>query len=49
VFLSDVDAYYDSIKHKAAIRWPLEDLAYGLREFGVTDCNGYTLAFAKRI
>lgn len=48
LFLSDVDAYYDSIRHKAIVRWPLEDMAYGLREFGVKDCNGYTLAFAKR-
>ena len=49
VFLSDVDAYYDSIKNKANVQWPLEDMAYGLREFGVKDCNGYTLAFARRI
>ena len=23
--------------------------AYGTREFGIKDCNGYTLAFARRI
>jgi predicted enzyme related to lactoylglutathione lyase len=48
-FLPDVDEYYDAVKHKAFVRWPLEDMSYGLREFGVKDCNGYTLAFAKRI
>jgi hypothetical protein len=48
-FLPDVDEYYDAVKDKAIVQWPLEDMSYGLREFGVKDCNGYTLAFAKRI
>ena len=48
-FIPDVEAYYDTIKHKAIVRWPLEDMPYGTREFGVKDCNGYTLAFARRI
>jgi predicted enzyme related to lactoylglutathione lyase len=47
-FVPDVDAYYDAVKDKADILWPLEDMSYGTREFGVKDCNGYTLAFAKR-
>jgi predicted enzyme related to lactoylglutathione lyase len=48
-FLQNVDEYYDAVKHKAIVRWPLEDQSYGTREFGIKDCNGYTLAFAKRI
>jgi predicted enzyme related to lactoylglutathione lyase len=48
-FLSDVDAYYDRVKDKADILWPLENMSYGTREFGVKDCNGYTLGFAKRL
>ncbi|GJL62561.1 MAG: hypothetical protein NPIRA04_12150 [Nitrospirales bacterium] len=48
-FLSDVDAYYESVKDKAIVRWPLEDMPYGTKEFGVKDCNEYTLAFAQRI
>lgn len=48
-FLPNVDEYYDAIKDKAILRWPLENQSYGTREFGVKDCNGYTLAFARRI
>jgi len=29
-------------------RWPIEDMSYGTREFGIEDCNGYILAFARR-
>lgn len=49
IFLENVEEYYDAVKDKAIVRWPLEDMSYGTREFGVKDCNGYTLAFAKRI
>ena len=48
-FLPNVDEYYDAIKDKAILRWPLENQSYGTRESGVKDCNGYTLAFARRI
>jgi len=48
-FLANVEEYYDAVKDKAIVRWPLEDMSYGTREFGVKDCNGYTLAFAKRV
>jgi predicted enzyme related to lactoylglutathione lyase len=44
----DVDDCYAAIKDKAAIAWPLQDMSYGSREFGVTDCNGYTLAFQQQ-
>lgn len=48
-FLSDVDAYFESINPKAIVRWPLETMPYGTREFGLKDCNQYTLAFAEEI
>lgn len=47
-FLADVDGYYEEIKDKAIIRWPLEEMSYGTREFAVKDCNEYTLAFAQK-
>ena len=47
-FLADVDRYYEEIKEKAIVRWPLESTAYGAREFAVKDCNEYTLAFAQK-
>ncbi|MCH9640059.1 MAG: bleomycin resistance family protein [Betaproteobacteria bacterium] len=48
-FIDDVDKYYEAIKNKALIKWPLEDMPYGVREFGVKDYDEYTLAFAQRI
>jgi len=48
-FIEDVDEYYEEIKGKAIIKWPLEDMSYGTREFGVKDYDEYILAFAKRI
>lgn len=46
--MGDVDRYYEEVKEKAIVRWPLEDTTYGTREFAVKDCNEYTLAFAQK-
>ncbi|NUU38088.1 VOC family protein [Pseudomonas sp. C2B4] len=45
--IKQVDRYYEAVKDKAEIAWPLQDMPYGSREFGVRDCNGYYLAFAQ--
>lgn len=46
-FLQGVDEYYNSIRNNVEILWPLQDMMYGTREFGIKDCNGYHLAFAQ--
>jgi len=43
----NMDEYYSSIKDVVDLQWPLQDMPYGTREFGIIDCNGYTLAFAN--
>ena len=48
-FIPDVDAFHDTLKEKVSVSWPVQDMPYGLREFGIQDCNGYTLAFARTI
>ncbi len=48
LFIANVDAYYDSIKNDVRIVWPLQDMPYGIREFGIEDNNNYHLAFAQR-
>jgi uncharacterized glyoxalase superfamily protein PhnB len=48
-FIEDVEGYYEQIKEKALIKWPLQDMSYGTKEFGVKDYDEYSLAFAKRI
>lgn len=45
--IADVQRYFDAVKAKAEITWPLQDMPYGSREFGVRDCNSYLLAFAQ--
>lgn len=47
-FLSDVDTYYESIKNKVTVLWPLQEMSYGTREFGIEDINGYRIAFAQK-
>ena len=46
-FINDVDDYYQQIKNRVDVQWPLQDMSYGTREFGIKDCNGYYLAFAQ--
>lgn len=41
----DVDALWDAVKDRAAVVYAVDDFAYGMREFGIRDDNGYALAF----
>ncbi len=45
--IPDTDEYYAMVKDRAKISWPLQQMPYGSREFGVHDCNGYSLAFQQ--
>ena len=44
----DADGYFASIKDKVAVVWPIQDMSYGSREFGIRDCNDYHLAFRQQ-
>ena len=46
-FAPRIDEYFNSVKDHVDIQWPLQDMSYGTREFGMKDCNGYYLAFAQ--
>lgn len=47
---SEVDAYYELIsKQGAIITVPIDDRAYGVRDFAVEDPDGNTLVFGKEI
>lgn len=45
--IAEVDRYFEQVRDKVHIAWPLQDMPYGSREFGVRDCNGYWLGFAR--
>jgi uncharacterized glyoxalase superfamily protein PhnB len=47
--MDGVREFYDRVKEQVEIVWPLEEMEYGLREFGLHDCDGYTLAFSEEI
>ena len=42
-----VAGFFEQIKNKVELVWPLEAMDYGQTEFGIRDCDGYTLAFAE--
>jgi uncharacterized glyoxalase superfamily protein PhnB len=47
--MKGVAAFFESIKARVDMVWPLEAMDYGTLEFGVRDPDGYTLAFAEHV
>lgn len=45
----DVDAWWERLKDKCPVEYPLQDFEYGMREFAVRDNSGYLLQFGKEI
>lgn len=45
----DVDRWWEKIKDKTQVCYPIEDFEYGMREFGVFDNNGYLLQFGQAL
>jgi uncharacterized glyoxalase superfamily protein PhnB len=47
--MGGVQEFFDRIKNKVEIIWPLETMEHGQTEFGIRDGDGYTLAFAEAL
>ena len=45
--MAGVQGFFERVKGRAEVVWPLEEMDYGQREFGIRDGDGYTLAFAE--
>ncbi|MBL7740622.1 MAG: VOC family protein [Chitinophagaceae bacterium] len=45
----DADVWWHFLKDKTDVLYPIEDFAYGMREFAIRDCNGYILQFGHDI
>lgn len=45
----DVNAWWELLKDKAEVFYPIEDFNYNMREFAIKDCNGYILQFGQEI
>jgi uncharacterized glyoxalase superfamily protein PhnB len=41
----EVDALWATVKDRAEVIYPVDDMHYGAHEFGIRDDNGYSLAF----
>jgi uncharacterized glyoxalase superfamily protein PhnB len=44
--VDDVNSFYEKLKDKVKIEKDIYTTWYGMREFYITDCNGYILGFA---
>ena len=47
--VDNVDALHDRLKDRVQIVMPLVTQFYGMREFAISDPDGYVLTFAQRI
>jgi uncharacterized glyoxalase superfamily protein PhnB len=47
--MSGVQEFFERVKGRAEVVWPLEAMDYGQREVGVRDGDGYTPAFAESL
>jgi uncharacterized glyoxalase superfamily protein PhnB len=45
--MEQVREFFEQVREKVEIVWPLEEMEYGQTEFGIRDPDGYTLAFAE--
>jgi uncharacterized glyoxalase superfamily protein PhnB len=45
----NVDAWWQRLQPRARIAYPLEDFAYGMREFAIHDADGHLLQFGQAL
>jgi uncharacterized glyoxalase superfamily protein PhnB len=49
LYVSNIDSIWDDLSGKTTISYPIETFDYGMREFGIYDCNGYLLQFGQEV
>lgn len=47
IYVDDVMAVWNSVKHRCSAEWGPEKMPYGMIEFAVKDPNGYLLSFGQ--
>ncbi|MCD9189079.1 MAG: VOC family protein [Pyrinomonadaceae bacterium] len=47
--VENVDELWEKLKDKVEIVYELKNFDYGMREFGIKDCNGYILNLGQNI
>lgn len=46
---NEVDQWWERLKNKVTIAYPIENFKYGMREFAVYDNNGYLIQFGQEL
>lgn len=49
IFMKDVNALWETVKNKATIKTSICDREYWMRDFSITDNNGYEIVFGEDI
>ncbi len=49
IHTDDVDKLWNELKNSVEIVYPLDNFEYGMREFAISDNNGYTVQFGQEI
>jgi catechol 2,3-dioxygenase-like lactoylglutathione lyase family enzyme len=49
IFMKDVDALWETVKNKATIKTSICNREYWMRDFSITDNNGYEIVFGEDI
>lgn len=47
LYPESVDDAWEELKDKAEVSYEIETFEYGMKEFGILDCNGYLLQFGQ--
>lgn len=47
--VESIEDFWRKLKDKVEIIYPPQDFDYGMREFGIRDCNGYILNLGQNI
>lgn len=47
--VENIDEAWENLKDKVEIIYDIENFNYGMREFGIRDCNGYILNLGEEI
>ncbi len=49
IYVENVDELWEKLKDEVEIVYPIKNFEYGMREFGIRDCNGYVLNLGQNI
>ncbi len=49
LYPESVDQAWEELKDKAEVSYEIETFEYGMREFGILDCNGYLLQYGQGV